>query len=282
MRLPCEVVRDLLPLYTEDMISPESRRLTEEHLAECGKCRAVLDEMGVKTPDVQFRMDTAQEFAKYEKKKKHKLAWLVAGITAAAVAGFFILNLLLIMLIVALVAFDGATAKVKIDTDPTHYTQYIGDDAQDEYRSKRGMEEYIFPRDINSDMKVVDYKMVYYNPWDPQYLSYLTVTYTPSDYAEELNRLEGIGVMPYEGNYGVTGFAGADDPIAMYADDYYGFVYAIHTPDKENTITYVELIFCNYFYDLKYEKYIPSEYLPLGFNAKRNNPYRKQKMKELE
>ena len=29
MKLPCNVIRDLLPLYAEDMVSPESRALTE-------------------------------------------------------------------------------------------------------------------------------------------------------------------------------------------------------------------------------------------------------------
>jgi anti-sigma factor RsiW len=60
MKLPCNVIRDLLPLYAEDMVSPESRALTEEHIAECAACRAALEAMGAKTPDVQFRMDTAK------------------------------------------------------------------------------------------------------------------------------------------------------------------------------------------------------------------------------
>ena len=66
----------------------------------------------------------------------------------------------------------------------------------------------------------------------------------------------------------------------MYADDYSGFVYAIHTPGRENTITYVELIFCNYFYDLDYKEYIPEEYLPLGFDATMDNPYQKQELEK--
>ena len=52
----------------------------------------------------------------------------------------------------------------------------------------------------------------------------------------------------------------------IYADSYYGFVYAL--AKNENEIIYVELIFCNGFYDLKYENYINTDYLPDGFNAK--------------
>ena len=280
MKLPCEVVRDLLPLYTEDMVSPESRKLTEEHLAECAPCRETYKAMGAKIPDVQFRMDTAKEFAKYEKKKKLKLAALIAGVTAAAV--FLILFLILFInsaLLISVIGFvilHEELTPVQTDTDPSHYSMYMGEEALSKYRNKWDMDESVFPAELTDDMEVFDYKMVYYDCWDAQYLSYLTVTYSPDDYAAELGRLEDCGVTPYLGIYGVTGFAEPADPIAMFADDYNGFVYAIHTPEKENTITYVELIFCNYCFDLDYKEYIPSEYLPLGFDATMNNPYGKR------
>ena len=82
----------------------------------------------------------------------------------------------------------------------------------------------------------------------------------------------------YIGYYGVTGFAADDDPLAIYADDYQGFVYAIHTPGMEHTITYVEIIFCNYYMDLDYTDYIPLPYLPQGFDATDNNPYLKEQL----
>lgn len=42
----CDVIRDLLPLYLDDCCSIESRRLVEEHLRECDKCRALMRNMG--------------------------------------------------------------------------------------------------------------------------------------------------------------------------------------------------------------------------------------------
>lgn len=44
MKLPCPVVRDLLPLYAENMVEPETRSLMEQHLAECPDCRRKLAE----------------------------------------------------------------------------------------------------------------------------------------------------------------------------------------------------------------------------------------------
>ena len=60
----------------------------------------------------------------------------------------------------------------------------------------------------------------------------------------------------------------------MCADEYQGFIYAL--TDGKGKIIYVEMIFCNYSFDLEYEKYIPSEYLPDGFDAHSGNAYERQ------
>lgn len=39
MKMNCNIIRDLLPLYVEGIASEESRELVEEHLEECGECR---------------------------------------------------------------------------------------------------------------------------------------------------------------------------------------------------------------------------------------------------
>ncbi len=44
-KLPCEVIRDLLPLYDDDAASPASCRLVEEHLAGCPGCRQELEQL---------------------------------------------------------------------------------------------------------------------------------------------------------------------------------------------------------------------------------------------
>lgn len=38
MKLSCEVIKDLLPLYYDEVCSKESRSLVEEHLAGCPQC----------------------------------------------------------------------------------------------------------------------------------------------------------------------------------------------------------------------------------------------------
>ena len=126
-------------------------------------------------------------------------------------------------------------------------------------------------------MKVLDYKMVYYNPWDAEYLGYLAVEYTPEAYAAEIARLRAYPSNDYVGIYSVTEEK-THELLAVHADSYHGFVYAL--AGDENQIIYAEQIFCNYIMDLDYKQYIPEDYLLDGFNAGNDNPYRKKMMSE--
>ena len=38
----CEVIRDLLPLYADDVCSPKSRELVETHVRDCPECRTLM------------------------------------------------------------------------------------------------------------------------------------------------------------------------------------------------------------------------------------------------
>lgn len=45
MKLPCEIVQDLLPLFEEKLCSPASQDAIEEHLKECAECRSLVENM---------------------------------------------------------------------------------------------------------------------------------------------------------------------------------------------------------------------------------------------
>ena len=42
MDISCDIVRDLLPLYAEDMVSSDSRKLVDDHLCGCDECTKIL------------------------------------------------------------------------------------------------------------------------------------------------------------------------------------------------------------------------------------------------
>ena len=45
MKVPCGVIRDLLPLYAENLAGDESKKLVEEHLSECEPCQQELEKL---------------------------------------------------------------------------------------------------------------------------------------------------------------------------------------------------------------------------------------------
>jgi len=45
MRNECNIIRDLLPLYAENMVSPDTRLFVEEHLKECKTCQNELAQL---------------------------------------------------------------------------------------------------------------------------------------------------------------------------------------------------------------------------------------------
>ena len=295
--LRCEIVQDLLPLYTENMVSPYTAQEVGTHLSGCPVCAEKYREMSAASPNVQMRMDTAQQFIDYQKKAKKKTATPII-IIAVVIS---LLSVIMAMIMISVLAFglvknsepvlgtieyhdipsisNSPFADFTIDEDERNYSRYMGENALEEYRNKLDMDESIFPAELTENIKVRNYKMLYYNPFDQQYLSYLTVTYSPEDYEKEIQRLNAYESTNYKGIYGVTGFNGGE-PLAVYADEYHGFVYAINTPDTENTITSCELIFCNYFMDIEYNDFMPIEYLPDGFDATVENPYRKKMLRE--
>lgn len=179
-----------------------------------------------------------------------------------------------LLLVLGVPALFSAYAKVEISTSIEDYSRQIGPNAEKKFGSKWGLDESIFPEKIVQDMEVAEYKMVYYNPWDAQYLAYLVVDYEEDSYEKELVRLKEYPSTAYLGYYGVTGFE-PYDLLAICANEEHGFVYALN--DEENMrIIYVEIIFCNYFMDLDYKEYVKEAYLPEGFDATRKNAYRRR------
>lgn len=45
MKIQCEIIRDILPLYAEDMVSQPTRAMVEEHLGECDSCEKELERL---------------------------------------------------------------------------------------------------------------------------------------------------------------------------------------------------------------------------------------------
>lgn len=88
MKNECHIVRDLMPLYTEHMLSDESAAFVKAHLETCEECRAACG--GEEKPPVT-EADTAQQrvgeagVLRTLKKKLRKQTWCAIIITVVVV-----------------------------------------------------------------------------------------------------------------------------------------------------------------------------------------------------
>lgn len=48
--IPCDLIKDLLPLYTDDVCSEQTKHTVEEHLSTCERCRKIYEDMQEKLP----------------------------------------------------------------------------------------------------------------------------------------------------------------------------------------------------------------------------------------
>ena len=73
MKLPCEIVQDLLPLYEEDLCSPVSRAAVEEHLQECEKCRGLIEDIQkLKEPEMPVEARAEEQAVTRSFRKIHR------------------------------------------------------------------------------------------------------------------------------------------------------------------------------------------------------------------
>lgn len=174
--------------------------------------------------------------------------------------------LLIFPLLIAMLFCSGCGVWSEKDktTNISDYNKYFGQNG--EHKNE------IFPNTIPNSAKIEDFYYYYYNPFDKNYVSYLVYSCNDEDYAKEIDRLSNVSSSKDYLIYNASGF---NYPVcAIYADNY-GYLYAL--ADEENKkLIYVEINFCNYFSDIDYEDIIDKKYLPIDFNAKPDNPTRKE------
>ncbi len=94
MKTDCEIIRDLLPLYVDDICSGKSRELVDEHLQECTECRNMLHRL--RRTDIESGLKEEKEDAIDYGVRKFKQLTTRTGITAS---GLFMIPLLVLLLL---------------------------------------------------------------------------------------------------------------------------------------------------------------------------------------
>ncbi|MBP0957841.1 MAG: zf-HC2 domain-containing protein [Oscillospiraceae bacterium] len=79
MKTDCDIIRDLLPLYSDKVCSESSRRLVEEHCAKCEECAEQLTAMSAELPREE-KAGGAKNPLKKTRRHYLKLAFLTAAV----------------------------------------------------------------------------------------------------------------------------------------------------------------------------------------------------------
>ena len=48
----CNIVKDLMPLYADELLSPDSLEFIEDHVSKCPQCRDLWDRRNQELPDI--------------------------------------------------------------------------------------------------------------------------------------------------------------------------------------------------------------------------------------
>lgn len=96
MNKECEVIRDLLPLYADEVCSDTSRGLIEKHLRECPDCSAMLEKLRSHEIESGLREEKEEvigEQARRFRRRSAAVGSVIAGILMIPVVVCLIVNL---------------------------------------------------------------------------------------------------------------------------------------------------------------------------------------------
>lgn len=79
MNITCNIIKDLLPLYAEDMVSEDSKALVDDHLCSCDSCTKELAELK-KAPKVPMEVETTSLKRVEDTIRKKKLLTAVTAV----------------------------------------------------------------------------------------------------------------------------------------------------------------------------------------------------------
>lgn len=95
MNKDCEVVRDLLPLYVDEVCSPASREYVDGHLSGCEDCTAILKRLRDHVPEETLNAEMTGALTRQAKRFRRKSA-----VVGMVFAGILLLPILICLIVV--------------------------------------------------------------------------------------------------------------------------------------------------------------------------------------
>ena len=129
--IKCEVIKDLLPLYVDEVVSDESRSLIEEHLKECSGCREYCQQLREGLPE-EVDMEFPDETASLRKIKRrinlNRILIIMVTLGSAIIAGLFLGSQ-------HLADYEGSLEENLSYELPAGYTEYDSQGSDKDYKT---------------------------------------------------------------------------------------------------------------------------------------------------
>ena len=94
MSKECDIIRDLLPLYADDVVSDASREIIEEHLTDCPGCRDYLSKLRESEMESDLKRERSAVIEYGAKRFKRRSAAV-----GSAVSGMFMIPILALLIV---------------------------------------------------------------------------------------------------------------------------------------------------------------------------------------
>lgn len=243
----CSVVKDLLPLFLDNLTSRESEELIRTHLETCEQCRAQLERLrGERVEQNSLEDANDKRLWKALKKRRYEMLGIFCGILSC---------ILLVAGLLVWVFWRGNTKEQNYDIRE-HYEQ-TADYGKQNYRGLAKLS--LFPAKDGLTGEITDFYYDCKGGWLYQeYQIYLECNYDASAYEAEKQRL--LQVKDRQTTKQVIYTEEENDLPCVYAMLYdEGYEYALFA-EQENKIIYIYLQGID-----RRELAFPEEYLPKDY-----------------
>lgn len=131
MKISCEIVKDLLPLYYDDVCSNESRTTVEEHLLQCDTCKIYLDSINsefIQTNDEKVAEQAKSNILKRIKKKLLRKNVMISAISVICAIAILLGGFSLIFHRQVPIPYHNGLVSVKVGDNGMLDVSFNGDD----------------------------------------------------------------------------------------------------------------------------------------------------------
>lgn len=127
-KISCNIIRDILPLYLDDVVSDDTRELVEEHLETCDACRMEADILGrnITLPTNRFIKLSDAEVVKKLKGRFLRKKVLVSILSVAAAIAVMIGIYAFMTMKSSFIPYDSTKIRIR-EEDGQIYASYHGD-----------------------------------------------------------------------------------------------------------------------------------------------------------